>query len=374
MEYNRSYYECVPCGHKEFLADKRIAQDVCTVSLGAEQLISLAGASWGYGRASEYLKLLTGIHVCKNTVRHISQKTGAKINRWHKENPAAHEKFIQAKGVTELMVDGTMVNTWHGWKEVRVTVFSKRLSGEMSDYSMMESRNLPSPSAVFCIGRCESSEKSISHWKGLAKSLRIHNFGNLHVVGDGATWIWKGAERIFPNHDGCLDFYHAGEHLHDGAERLHGKGHTEVKPTYDHWRTSLLKWGWSGLQKEFLAIKEGLSLEAWKEKMEGLYNYFEKLSSYLDYPDRLRKGLVIGSGQVEGACKNMVGHRLKQTGARWKIMRLNRMLGLTSLVYTNDWDAYWRSLNCHLIAKPKKINNNSINNHNAKLPNFARKI
>jgi len=32
------------------------------------------------------------------------------------------------------------------------------------------------------------------------------------------------------------------------------------------------------------------------------------------YADRLATGRSIGSGQIEGACKNMVGRRLKQTG------------------------------------------------------------
>ena len=54
-------------------------------------------------------------------------------------------------------------------------------------------------------------------------------------------------------------------------------------------------------------------------------------------------GLPIGSGQVEGACKNLVGRRLKQTGARWRIRRLNRMASLCSLLYSDLWDQFWAS-------------------------------
>jgi hypothetical protein len=57
--------------------------------------------------------------------------------------------------------------------------------------------------------------------------------------------------------------------------------------------------------------------------------------------ERLAEGRVIGSGQVEGACKSMVGIRLKQTNARWNVDRLNEMLVLCSVHYSDLWQKYW---------------------------------
>ena len=51
----------------------------------------------------------------------------------------------------------------------------------------------------------------------------------------------------------------------------------------------------------------------------------------------------IGSGQIEGACKNLIGRRLKQTGARWKVRRVNRMAGLCSIMYSDLWKTYWNA-------------------------------
>ena len=50
----------------------------------------------------------------------------------------------------------------------------------------------------------------------------------------------------------------------------------------------------------------------------------------------------IGSGMVEGSCKTVVGRRLKQTGARWRVRRVERMASLCCLAYGNQWDAYWK--------------------------------
>jgi len=44
---------------------------------------------------------------------------------------------------------------------------------------------------------------------------------------------------------------------------------------------------------------------------------------------------------IEGACKNYLGRRLKQTGARWLIPNANRMATLGSLVYADQWTDYW---------------------------------
>jgi len=66
-------------------------------------------------------------------------------------------------------------------------------------------------------------------------------------------------------------------------------------------------------------------------------------NNYLHYAVRLAAGLSNGSGQIEGACKNLIGRRLKQTGARWKVHRLNRMAGLCSIMYSDLWKTYWNA-------------------------------
>ena len=54
------------------------------------------------------------------------------------------------------------------------------------------------------------------------------------------------------------------------------------------------------------------------------------------------EGRSIGSGMVEGACKTAIGKRLKQTGARWKVRRLERMAALCCLHYGDQCEAYWK--------------------------------
>ena len=44
---------------------------------------------------------------------------------------------------------------------------------------------------------------------------------------------------------------------------------------------------------------------------------------------------------IEGTIKQMVGRRLKQTGARWKTDHVAPLVELIGLDGGPEWDAYW---------------------------------
>jgi hypothetical protein len=80
---------------------------------------------------------------------------------------------------------------------------------------------------------------------------------------------------------------------------------------------------------------------AQRNSLAELEGYLRAHSSHLNYAERLADGRSIGSGQVEGACKHFIGRRLKQTGARWRAERADRMAGLCALLYNDQWETYW---------------------------------
>ena len=41
--------------------------------------------------------------------------------------------------------------------------------------------------------------------------------------------------------------------------------------------------------------------------------------------------------RVEGTCKNLVGKRMKQTGACWRLPNANRMATLCAVLYSDQW-------------------------------------
>ena len=106
-------------------------------------------------------------------------------------------------------------------------------------------------------------------------------------------------------------------------------------------RRRLVSDGWWGLCERIGATLESTPTPACQAAMDGLTTYFSKHTTRPNYAHRLHTGRSIGSGMVEGAAKDLIGKRLKQTGARWKVANVPAMGELCSISYSSYWSAYW---------------------------------
>ena len=59
------------------------------------------------------------------------------------------------------------------------------------------------------------------------------------------------------------------------------------------------------------------------------------------YADFRKRGLPIGSGVVEAACKCIVNARLKRSGMRWTRGGGQNVLNLRVRVQSGEWGAFW---------------------------------
>ncbi len=176
----------------------------------------------------------------------------------------------------------------------------------------------------------------------MASRIGIRSRDRIDVVADGARWIWDRVSIYWPTAEGALDVYHALEHVAATAKALHGEGTAEIKRWNDEARNALLARGYAGIQQLIERSQPIAVRAAQRDSLAGLEAYLRPHQTRrLNYAQRLAEGRVIGSGQVEDACKHWVYRRLKQTGARWQINRVNRMATLCSLKYTHLWDTYW---------------------------------
>jgi hypothetical protein len=73
------------------------------------------------------------------------------------------------------------------------------------------------------------------------------------------------------------------------------------------------------------------------------------LLEFTDFAVVFRKrGYDIGSGAVEGACKHIVGKRLKQSGMNWTRPGSSATLALRITWLNGQWDRFWQS--CPMAA------------------------
>ena len=341
VRVSRVYRRCVKCDNGGFALDERLGIEG-RYSPQAQRLISLAAASWSYDISSERLKELCGLSVSDTTVREIAQETGAKMATWQRTEPVAVQEFCHATGDIEFTTDGTSVNTTEGWREVKLGIFSKRDRAEPATPDEWGDRKLPKPKTCVAFAAIEASEQFGARWKAWAKRLQIHEVSAVTVLADGAKWIWEETRLNLTGARGVLDIYHALEAISDTSKKLFGDSTPAATAWTDTLRTTLLERGWDGFDERWHETRDTFPADApQRTRLDELRNYLGNHVSHLNYAERLREGRSIGSGQIEGACKNLIGRRLKQTAARWRVRRLNRMASLCSIMYSRQWNAYW---------------------------------
>lgn len=340
VRLSRVYFECPACLDGRYALDERLGV-TGRYSQQAQRLICLAAASWSYDVSAERLAELCGLKVSDTTIRELAQQHGAAANAWLREEPAAVRSFREATGDTEFSTDGTCVNTTEGWREMKVGLFSKRARGAAATPDEWDTRVLPPPNVRVAFAAVEDSQAFGQRWHAWRRRLGLGDTSGVTVLADGAKWIWDEQRRHLPHAEGMLDVYHALEHVAAAAQELHADPAAAALWT-DSGRAALLQRGWQGIRAHIARTTPQPTAQQ-RAAIDGLLDYLAPHQHHVHYAQRLANGQSIGSGQVEGACKNLIGRRLKQTGARWRVRRVNRMAGLCCLMYTHQWNTYWES-------------------------------
>jgi hypothetical protein len=352
IKMKRRYDECLPCDRLEHVVDALLGLEG-RYSVGLRRVAVFAGAEGSFEVAADRLREYCGLKLSRETIRELCQQEAPKMAKWQHESPKVQEDFIETPGVVELTTDGTCVNTTEGAREVKVGIISKRAKGKgvlpEQWHDRKGDRKLPRIGARVAFAAIEEKDRFRKHFTKWRTRLQLGSTGDISVLGDGAVWIWDMMKAEFGKVRECLDIYHALEHLSDTGKVLYG----EDTAAYEQWREEttmeLVVGGFELIDKRLERLeqerrtKNTAKAKKEKESLRLLRGYLENNRGRLDYATRLLEGRAIGSGQVEGACKNLIGVRLKQTWAKWKVERLNRMTVLCANRYSDHWEDYWNN-------------------------------
>ena len=88
-----------------------------------------------------------------------------------------------------------------------------------------------------------------------------------------------------------------------------------------------------------MAKKRKLTRDA-LAKLEEHLGYFENNRQRMCYDEYLEQGYPIGSGVVEGACRNLVKDRMERTGMRWCVAGAQAILDLRAVYLNDDWNTF----------------------------------
>jgi len=164
------------------------------------------------------------------------------------------------------------------------------------------------------------------------------------LLADGAPELWKlltgslNAETLgVPVHQ-LVDLWHLLEKLGSAARLLYGEA--QGSAVLHGWRLRLLN-----RTRRVAEILQELSTSGKAELGVGTsrpvheaITYLENHQVRMNYASARRRGLPVGSGNVEATCKSLVAVRMKRPGARWKEETGEHLLNLRALALSDRWE------------------------------------
>lgn len=332
IKIKRAYYYCSSCRTGIAPYDK-------TSGLGSEQLSpAMAKACCtlavddSFEQTSRKIEDLFGQKVSDNTIERVVHQVGNTVLTH--QNVMLNE-FLTDRKIPEAQVkpkrlyicpDGTTVNEKDGWHETKVGCIY------WQDERFVKNKRYT--------GSFENSEVFGNHLWLNACRCGYREADEVVYIGDGAGWIRTIHDKHFKKATFIVDWFHASEHIWDCGKVLFGDGTDMTHEWVKHYESLL----WNGCTRQLLNDLKKMykkSRVRKREAIETLHRYISGNEEQMCYDVFRSKGYDIGSGAVEGACKHVVGKRLKQAGMIWIRAGSSAILALRITWLNKEWEELW---------------------------------
>lgn len=147
----------------------------------------------------------------------------------------------------------------------------------------------------------------------------------------------------FPMAFFVLNIFHVMERLWTAAHCFHKQGSPEAEQFVINRLRKLLTGDVGrvvGGFKQMLSKKKHPS--AIRYQLEKVIGYLQNNKEHMRYDICLARGYPIGSGVVEGACRNLINDRMELTGMKWSLKGAEAMIRLRSVDINGDWEDFWQ--------------------------------
>jgi hypothetical protein len=179
---------------------------------------------------------------------------------------------------------------------------------------------------------------------------------------DGRPLVWEWV----------LDFYHVCGYLGKMAEALFGAETLAGA----QWFAKMRRWlrerrqGASQVARSASQLLERRKMtKAQQAAFWKAYRYLRRNRRWMDYHGYRRRGLPIGSGVTEAACKTVFTQRFKRSGMRWAQASGQVIVDLRVVYLSGIWDeAFARDLAARVVPEPSGVPVREVPNGSQRAP------
>ncbi len=172
------------------------------------------------------------------------------------------------------------------------------------------------------------------------------------ALADGAEENWRYFDRpLYEAATRIVDHGHACDHLKEAMRAYYGDKSVEGRAEYARLRI-ILRDQPGGVDEVISELGRlsrklrGSRHKARRKRLQKELTYFHNQRSRMDYAGYQARGLPIGSGVVEAACKTLATQRLKRSGMSWRDGK-QAILTIRSLQQSGRWPAAWELWSAH---------------------------
>jgi len=332
IKVRRAYYHCQHCGASLTPYDMDSGLGPGLLSPGLAKACCLLTVDDSFEQTSRKIDQLCGQKVSPNTIERLTHHVGTVLLQ------QADQELIDfqtsrcipqsQRSPKRLYVaaDGTTVHERDGWHESKLGVIYWKNERQQRENCY--------------VGRIDNSE--IFGWHFWLEACRcgLRQADEVVFLGDGAPWVRHEKRKHFGRATFIIDWYHASEHLWDCGKVLFGEGSQAT----EQWVRKREGWLWDGQTRKLLndLQKQHKQHRGRKRKeLAGLQRYIRDNEQEMRYDVFRAKSYDIGSGTVEGACKHVVGKRLKRSGMIWNRTGSSAILALRVVWLNEKWQQLW---------------------------------
>lgn len=267
-----------------------------------------------------------GLHISDSALQQVVAPVALTTQQWVRkhlelqaEQPLEHAP-AKKKRVMVMQTDGVIVLGRTTGKNVTDPEIPRE-TGEAIEVKTLTVFRQEAPTDRLTVAEACSADEFMPLLAGSLRTAKVTQQDELIGVSDGAIWIEERFKCLGVTQH-ILDVYHAAAYVDTLMEEMAWsveQRHLE--------RQAWLRGEWDGASWLNTYISAPLERKFSEESQRAL-RYLRQRTHLMAYPTYKTRGWPIGSGQIEGVNKSVIGGRMKGSGMHWSRSGASNMAAL----------------------------------------------
>ncbi|HEY4002266.1 MAG TPA: ISKra4 family transposase [Candidatus Xenobia bacterium] len=354
VSFRRAYYHG-PCGHSALPADSLLGVDgEHKILPELQEVIARFCGQAPYQRATELICSLLPVRCSHTTAERVTETIATELQV--QQEAECHQAFakdgkhlfphaepVPAAPVAVVSSDGGFCRVRDHSESSKQFMVGVLGTLDPKPYTTWEERKVNLESKRYVATAAGGIDPFYQLMAIEFQRMGLDRMPLLQIIGDGSESILPrlkllGAldQEVFET----LDFFHASEYVGTASKLIFRPESAEQQSWCEAMNDELLEGRLPTFFAELRARQRAAQQQGQSdtaEQLQGIHDYFDRRRHMLRYKEAIDRGLLIGSGVMEGGVRFIGKDRLHLTGMRWNVDGADSILRLRAVDASNRW-------------------------------------